>query len=128
MTLRDNFISSLLAWIGNNLDKKLKIDDVAIHSGYSKWHLQRIFKQEVGMTLSDYILQRRLNESVFKLLNTDEKIINISLSLGFDTQQQYNRAFKRHFHITPGSLRQKDPVSVNLKQPIIDGGLNLKPK
>ena len=38
------FIHDLLGWIDNNLDSRLDIDTVSRRAGYSKWHLQRIFK------------------------------------------------------------------------------------
>ena len=37
-------ITQLLAWIEQNLDQPLTLDDIAAKSGYSKWHLQRLFK------------------------------------------------------------------------------------
>ncbi|HBL7112110.1 TPA: AraC family transcriptional regulator, partial [Serratia marcescens] len=38
------FITDLKAWIDNNLEEKLDINTVADRAGYSKWHLQRMFK------------------------------------------------------------------------------------
>jgi AraC family transcriptional activator of mar-sox-rob regulon len=39
------FMHDLLDWIDNNLDSRLDIESVARRSGYSKWHLQRLFKE-----------------------------------------------------------------------------------
>lgn len=44
-------ITQLLAWIEQNLDQPLTLDDIAAKSGYSKWHLQRLFKQLTGHVL-----------------------------------------------------------------------------
>jgi AraC-like DNA-binding protein len=44
------FIHDLLDWIDNNLDSRLDIDTVARRSGYSKWHLQRMFKEHTGLS------------------------------------------------------------------------------
>ncbi|CVC77114.1 Right origin-binding protein [Serratia marcescens] len=41
-------IEQLLAWIEQSLDQPLTLDDIAAKSGYSKWHLQRMFKQHTG--------------------------------------------------------------------------------
>jgi AraC family transcriptional activator of mar-sox-rob regulon len=51
----DAFIHDLLDWIDNNLDSRLNIDTVARRAGYSKWHLQRIFKEHTGYPLAEYI-------------------------------------------------------------------------
>ncbi|MBJ3773872.1 AraC family transcriptional regulator, partial [Klebsiella pneumoniae] len=39
------FIHDLLDWIDNNLDSRLDIETVSRRAGYSKWHLQRLFKE-----------------------------------------------------------------------------------
>ncbi|SVJ51041.1 right origin-binding protein [Klebsiella pneumoniae] len=43
-----NIIRDLLAWLDNNLDQPLSLDNVATKAGYSKWHLQRMFKEVTG--------------------------------------------------------------------------------
>ncbi|HGE8387912.1 TPA: AraC family transcriptional regulator, partial [Serratia marcescens] len=45
------FITDLKAWIDNNLEEKLDINTVADRAGYSKWHLQRMFKRQTGYAL-----------------------------------------------------------------------------
>lgn len=50
----NSFVAELITWIEQNLDKRMMLDDVASRAGYSKWHLQRIFKQETGMPLGTY--------------------------------------------------------------------------
>ncbi|HBL8952555.1 TPA: AraC family transcriptional regulator, partial [Enterobacter hormaechei] len=42
------FIHDLLDWIDNNLDSRLDIETVSRRAGYSKWHLQRLFKEHTG--------------------------------------------------------------------------------
>ena len=48
-------IQDLIDWIDNHLDSRLDIDTVARRAGYSKWHLQRIFKEHTGQPLGEYI-------------------------------------------------------------------------
>mgnify|MGYP002507294435 CR=1 FL=1 len=49
------FIHELLAWIDDNIDEALTLDTIAFKSGYSKWHLRRIFNEAVGVSLGVYI-------------------------------------------------------------------------
>ncbi|CNK39719.1 putative right origin-binding protein [Yersinia intermedia] len=51
MKNRKEFIMDLIIWINNNIEMPLKINDVAIKSGYSKWHFQRLFFSETGQSL-----------------------------------------------------------------------------
>jgi AraC family mar-sox-rob regulon transcriptional activator len=106
----DQFIHSLLVWIETNLDKNLNLDEVALRAGYSKWHLQRLFKRKTGVALAQYIRQRRLTESALALLNTDMSIVSVVEEFGFDTQQTYTRTFKKYFQVTPGQLRRSKRV------------------
>ena len=41
-------IDTIVEWIDDNLHQPLRIDDIARHAGYSKWHLQRLFLQYKG--------------------------------------------------------------------------------
>ena len=52
------FIHDLLDWIDNNLDSRLDIETVSRRAGYSKWHLQRLFKEHTG-SLSPNIFARK---------------------------------------------------------------------
>ncbi len=55
-------IQDLIDWIDNHLDSRLDIDTVARRSGYSKWHLQRIFKEHTGQPLGEYIRAQKLQK------------------------------------------------------------------
>lgn len=52
---QSSIISEILVWIEGNLTNRLSLDDIAQHSGYTKWHLQRVFRKIVGMPLGEYI-------------------------------------------------------------------------
>lgn len=52
-------IQDLIDWIDNHLDSRLDIDTVARRAGYSKWHLQRIFKEHTGQPLGEYIRAKK---------------------------------------------------------------------
>ncbi len=55
-------IHSILSWIEENLESPLSLEKVSERSGYSKWHLQRMFKKETGHSLGHYIRSRKLTE------------------------------------------------------------------
>ena len=100
------FIHDLLDWIDNNLDSRLDIETVSRRAGYSKWHLQRIFKEHTGSPLAEYIRAQKLQKSVERLAQSDEPILNVAIALGFDSQQSFNRSFKRQYGQAPGAWRR----------------------
>ncbi len=100
-------IRDLQDWLENNLDKSLSLDEVAARSGYSKWHLQRMFRSVTGNALGSYIRTRRLSRAATELCRHDQSILDIALQSGFDSQQSFSRAFKRQFSQTPGAYRSQ---------------------
>jgi AraC family transcriptional activator of mar-sox-rob regulon len=112
------FMHDLLDWIDNNLDSRLDIETVARRSGYSKWHLQRLFKEHTGYPLAGYIRAQKLQKSVERLSHSDEPILNVAIALGFDSQQSFNRSFKRQYGQAPGAWRRSvgGPETQQLRQ------------
>ncbi len=97
-------IQDLIDWIDNHLDSRLDIDTVARRAGYSKWHLQRIFKEHTGQPLGEYIRAKKLQKSIERLAHSNEPILNVAIALGFDSQQSFNRSFKRQYGKAPPRL------------------------
>lgn len=77
-------IQDLIDWIDNHLDSRLDIDTVARRAGYSKWHLQRIFKEHTGQPLGEYIRAQKLQKSIERLAHSNEPILNVAIALGFE--------------------------------------------
>lgn len=106
MSIPEQVIETLIDWIDDNLDQPLRIDDIARHAGYSKWHLQRLFLQHKGESLGRYIRARKLQMAARDLRETDEKVFEICLRYGFDSQQTFTRIFTKTFHQPPGVWRK----------------------
>ncbi len=104
--MSDAFIHDLIDWIDNNIEARLDLDTVSERAGYSKWHLQRMFKEHTGYPLGEYIRVKKLKKSADRLTSTNEPILNVAISLGFDSQQSFNRSFKRQYGVAPGAWRR----------------------
>ncbi|WP_416414213.1 helix-turn-helix domain-containing protein [Pantoea sp. App145] len=103
-----SFMHSLLVWIENNLTTPLSIDHIAYKSGYSKWHLQRMFKEITGQSVGTYVRGRRLSRSAIALRLTSRSILDISAVYQFESQQSFTRAFKKQFRETPSRYRKSE--------------------
>ena len=99
-------IRDLLSWLEGHLDQPLSLDNVAAKAGYSKWHLQRMFKDVTGHAIGAYIRARRLSKSAVALRLTARPILDIALQYRFDSQQTFTRAFKKQFSLTPALYRR----------------------
>lgn len=120
--MQEEIIHSLTQWINQNLGKSLSIDEVAAKSGYSKWHLQRMFRAVTQKTLGDYIRERRLVMAADALRKTRRPVFDIALQFGYDSQQTFSRVFRRQFDQTPTAYRQAmRNVPLSTKSPTPQG-------
>ncbi|MCH9297568.1 MDR efflux pump AcrAB transcriptional activator RobA [Pantoea allii] len=112
-------IRDLLAWLESHLDQPLSLDNVSIKAGYSKWHLQRMFKDVTGHAIGAYIRARRLSKAAVALRLTSRPILDIALQYRFDSQQTFTRAFKKQFNQTPAWYRRSSEWnSFGIRPPI----------
>ena len=102
MTISAQVIDTIVEWIDDNLHQPLRIDDIARHAGYSKWHLQRLFLQ-YKESLGRYIRERAA-AGRRDLRDTDQRVYDICLKYGFDSQQTFTRVFTRTFQSAAGRL------------------------
>ncbi|XEG67340.1 MDR efflux pump AcrAB transcriptional activator RobA [Edwardsiella tarda] len=103
-----DIIHDLLHWLEGHLDHPLTLDNVAAKAGYSKWHLQRMFKDITGQAIGAYIRARRLSKAAAALRLTNRPILDIALQYRFDSQQTFTRAFKKQFNQTPALYRRAE--------------------
>ena len=100
-----SIIRDLLSWLEGHLDQPLSLDNVAATAGYSKWHLQRMFKKETGHSLGQYIRSRKMTEIAQKLKESNEPILYLAERYGFESQQTLTRTFKNYFDVPPHKYR-----------------------
>lgn len=89
------------AYIGEHLNEPVTLNDIAKAIGYSKFHTSRIFKEDMGLPLFEYIRRERLTASAFALRSGNERVLDIALDFMFDSHESFTRAFANSFGITP---------------------------
>ncbi|MCR2807894.1 AraC family transcriptional regulator [Paenibacillus sp. SCIV0701] len=99
-------IYQALGYIEAHLEEELKLEDAAAAAGFSMYHFHRIFLQQVGMSVTDYIRSRRLAGASALLLYTSEDIIQIAFRCRFESQEAFTRAFKKEYGMPPGRYRK----------------------
>lgn len=119
-----NRISKVLSFIHDNLDASLSLEDIAAQSCWSRWQLQRVFQAETGLTVANYVRELKLSVAAEMLLDTEQRVIDIALSLGFNSEIAFSRAFKQLFGKSPRVYR-KQSQRIGLKKPIQVSEINL---
>lgn len=102
-------VNRMQAYVLSHLDEEINLSQLAEAAGYSMYHAARMFKELTGQTPFDYIRQARLTQAAKRLRDTDEKIVEVALSHGFESHDGFTRSFARQFHMTPRSYREQTP-------------------
>jgi AraC-like DNA-binding protein len=101
--------SQIIDFIETNLaDEELTVSTIASAFGYSTRQIHRMFQDETGMTVSEYIWKSRLEHSLEDLRNIDNErrtITDIAFNWGFSNAAHFSRAFKETYGITPRECR-----------------------
>lgn len=101
------------------MDSNFKTEDVCHFVGYSRRHVQRLFKEYTGKTLKDYINAVRLTQSAYELTETSKNILDIALDSRFHSHEGYTRSFHKRFHVTPSEYRElKIPIPLFIQYPV----------
>ncbi len=94
-------------FVQSNLEMKLSLNDIAGHLHLSKEHLCRVFKEETGMTIGEYIQREKIHHAQNLLRNNILNIKEIAYRLDYSSASQFNRQFKKISGLTPTEYREK---------------------
>lgn len=110
-------INKAVAYIKQNLDQKISLNDIAEAAGLSRFHFHRIFLSYTGDSIYDTVIRLRIERAAAILLtNSAVSISTLALSTGFDDSASFRKTFKSRFSISPSAWRkQKDTERSLLK-------------
>ncbi len=98
-------MNSAIAFIEDNLESALNIEDVARVACCSKYHFHRMFFASFNVTCAEYIRRRKLTMAAVEVLNSDRKIVDIALAHGYDSPNAFTRAFRNIHGVNPSKAR-----------------------
>ena len=94
-------------FISMNLDTDLSLEVIAEAASFSVFHFHRVFKAVVGETISEFTRRLRLELAANRLLsNSLDDITQIAFDCGFSSSQNFAKAFRQHFGMTPTAYRK----------------------
>jgi AraC family transcriptional regulator len=100
-----NPLANSIYYIKSNLDKKLEIDQIAKRACMSRASFFKKFKEEFGITPSQFILNERLKRARNLLINTKYSISQACFYSGFENLSHFITAFKKQYGNSPGQYR-----------------------
>nr|WP_275582958.1 AraC family transcriptional regulator [Gracilibacillus alcaliphilus] len=104
---RKTFIKRVAGYLERHYDQKLTLANLSSLFNMSSRHLNRIFKEETGKTVVEYIHHIRISRAKKLLTESDAKIIAVALDVGYDDPAFFTRLFTRKVGCPPGRYREK---------------------
>ena len=102
-----NALESAVAYIDAHLAEELSVRDLAAASYISADHLTRLFKKKFGMTVSEYIQDKRIRLAGELLCQGDATISMVANTVGFGNYSYFTEQFKKHFGVTPREYQKQ---------------------
>lgn len=110
-------ISKAIQYIEEHITEDLSLEMIAEQVNISSFYFQKGFAMLCGLTISEYIRNRRLALAANDLVTGKEKIIDIALKYGYDSPDSFTRAFTRFHGVTP-TIARKEQVLLKAFAPL----------
>ena len=109
-------ICQAMNYISQNLDQDLSLEEIASAASFSMYHFHRIFKAVVGETVAGFTRRLRLEMAANRLLsNQHSDITAIAMECGFSSSQNFAKAFRQHFNMSPSEFRKSKYGNIDSK-------------
>nr|WP_155241859.1 AraC family transcriptional regulator [Clostridium pasteurianum] len=98
----------IIKFIEKDYLNNLSINSIADKFNYTPNYISYVFKQKFGQNISDYITELKISKAKELLLDTNNKIYDISKILGFSNTSYFCSVFKKQTSLTPKEYRSKN--------------------
>lgn len=99
-------INQAIKYIETHITEDINVEIVAKHIYVSSFHFQRVFSLYCGVSVGEYIRNRRLTLAVNDLSNR-KTVLDTALKYGYQAQESFSRAFKRFHGYLPSEMERK---------------------
>ncbi len=93
-------------YINENYNKAISLEDVSFVIGFNPAYFSTMFRKETGEKFIDYLMDIRIQKAKSLLLQTDMKVIDIALEVGYSDAKYFAKLFKRKTGLSPSEFRK----------------------
>ena len=105
-------IQTMMSFIQQNYQDKISLEDIASSSAVSRRECLRCFRQCIGKTPYDYLMEYRIGAAAKMLKATDASVTSVAERAGFSNSAYFGKIFKKETGMTPGEYRKMYSQSI----------------
>lgn len=102
-----SFARNILIYINENYNSKITLKTLAEQFHISSDHISHEFTKIYGISPINYVIDRRLNEAKWMLINTSDSLVSISEKIGYENTSYFSKLFQKRIHYSPLEFREK---------------------
>lgn len=102
-----NRLAFIVEYIRENIHNQLSVAKLSKKACMSESNFYKVFKHELGISPTDFIINERIKLAVSLLQNPEKTIKEIYLQCGFESRSYFNRVFKSRKNLAPGDYQSK---------------------
>ena len=125
----NKLICNILIYIDNNINNKISIDELSNLFFYNRYYIIKLFKQEIGLSITEYINSLRIYNAIKQIKNSDNSLMNICLKNGFYSLEYFSETFKQITNVNPRKIKnffsKKEKLTENEINSITSAIVNL---
>jgi AraC-like DNA-binding protein len=102
-------LKRVLTYIDSNIGEPITLTNLAATAGLSRMYFAKQFRATTGIRPHDFVLRKRIERAQQMLAATSDALVDIALSVGFQTQAHFTTVFKKIAGNTPYQWRREQP-------------------
>ena len=103
--IRNPHVLNAINYINDHITSPLSLNEVSEAIHISKEYTAKIFKEETGKTVSEYINEQKMNIAKDMLSSNEVSLRDTALALGYENYSYFSRVFKKHFNSSPAKVK-----------------------
>jgi AraC-like DNA-binding protein len=116
--MRDPGVGRALALLHQRPGDAWTLEGLGDEAGLSRSVLHERFVHFIGQPPMQYLAQWRMQVAAARLRDTDAKLIEIGLDVGYESEAAFSRAFRRVVGVAPGAWRRARRVPSKEREPV----------
>jgi YesN/AraC family two-component response regulator len=100
-------VQKTIFYITNNLSERLTLSTIADKQNVSKGYLSAVFRKETGKTLTDFIIEKRIQYAGHLISSTNLKLQSVAINCGILDMQYFAKLFKKIMGVSPNKYRKQ---------------------